>query len=201
MKKKIYSSSIGLLFFAAAILSGCGNNTEAVSKKEAALSVIYNRKSVRSFTSQPLTGEEIQTLLKAGFSAPTAKDIRPWEFILLDRRTSIDSLANYGLTGSKAVLEQAALAIVICGDTVKSTRWSLDCSAATENILLAAEAIDLGAVWLAAYPWRDRINKVAKFLDLPPHILPLAVVAVGHPKGEFTAKNKYNENKIHRNKW
>ncbi|MDR1683720.1 MAG: nitroreductase family protein [Candidatus Symbiothrix sp.] len=190
-----------LMLSVIAITSCLQKEGETVSKKDAALSVIYNRKSVRSYTSQAVSKKDVQTLLKAGFSAPSAKDIRPWELIVLDDRAVLDKFAEEGLRGSRIILHEAPLAIVICGDTVKSTRWSLDCSAVTENILLAAEASDLGAVWLAVFPWRDRIERVMKTLDLPPNILPLAVVAVGHPKGEFTPKDKYDEGKIHWNKW
>lgn len=193
---------IALLLSASMTASACNSslrNTD-VSTKDA-LSVIFNRKSVRAFTSQPVTPEEIQTLLKAGFSAPTAKNIQPWEFIVLNSRSAIDSLAAKGLPGSRIILEQAPLAIVICGDTVASTRWSLDCSAATENILLAAEALDLGAVWLAVYPWRSRVERMVSTCGTPPHVLPLAVVAVGRPKGEHSPKNKYKAEKIHWNKW
>ncbi|MDR2783984.1 MAG: nitroreductase family protein [Treponema sp.] len=191
-----------ILMLSLIALTSCSQKEkEPASKKDAALSVIYNRKSVRSYTSQPVSEEDVQTLLKAGFSAPSAKDIRPWELIVLDNRAALDKLAEDGLKGSRVILHEAPLAIIVCGDTVKSTRWSLDCSAVTENILLAAEASGLGAVWLAVFPWRDRIERVVKTLDLPPNILPLAVVAVGHPKGEFTPKNKYDEKKIHWNKW
>jgi nitroreductase len=202
MKHTYLFLSIALLLSVSAIAFSCSNsprNVDVTAKD--ALSVIFNRKSVRTFTSQPVTPEEIQTLLKAGFSAPTAKNIQPWEFIVFNSRSAIDSLAAEGLPGTRVILEQAALAIVICGDTVASTRWSLDCSAATENILLAAEALGLGAVWLAVYPWRNRVERVVDVCGTPPHVLPLAVVAVGHPKGEHSPKNKYKEAKIHWNKW
>jgi nitroreductase len=191
-----------LLLFVSVAAFSCGNSPRnADVSTNDALSVIFNRKSVRAFTSQPVTPEEIQTLLKAGFSAPTGRNIQPWEFIVFNRRSAIDSLATEGLPGSKNILEQAALAIVICGDTAASNLWSLDCSAATENILLAAEALGLGAVWLAVYPVQDRIEPVVKVCGTPPHVLPLAVVAVGHPKGEHLPKDKYKTEKIHWNKW
>ena len=202
MKHKYLSLRIALLLFVSAAAFSCNSrpNNVAVSAKDA-LSVIFNRKSVRSFTSQPVTPEEVQTLLKAGFSAPTAKNIQPWEFIVFNSRSAIDSLATEGLPGSRIILEQAPLAIVICGDTVASTRWSLDCSAATENMLLAAEALGLGAVWLAVYPWRSRVERVVNVCGTPPHVLPLAVVTVGRPRGEHSPKNKYKAEKIHWNKW
>jgi nitroreductase len=201
MGKRNYWLSFSLLLFVTAVISGCGKGKESVSKQEAALSVIYNRTSIRNYTSQPVSPEDIQTLLKAAMSAPTAKNIQPWEFIVINDRKALDAFASEGLRGSREILKQAQLAIVVCGDTVSSTRWSLDCSAATENILLAATALDLGAVWLAAYPWPDRVARVITATGIPSHVLPLAVVAVGHPEGKFTPKEKYKESKIHWNKW
>jgi nitroreductase len=199
IRKKI--TSLTCLLALIAVFFSCQGNDNAISPGDAALSVIFNRKSVRNYTSKPVNKDDILTLIKAGMAAPTAKNIQPWEFIVIDSRTALDSLATLGLPGSRVILEQAPLAIVVCGDTTISTRWNLDCSAATENILLAAEALNLGAVWLAAYPWRDRIDRVVKVNGIPPHILPLAVVAIGHPKGEFKPKDKYKEHKIHYNKW
>ncbi len=167
---------------------------------EAALSVIYNRKSVRNFIpDKPVRKEDIKTLMKAGMSAPSGRDLRPWEILVIDDRKVLDSLAA-GLPYAK-MLETAPLAIIVCGDTTRSSYWYLDCSAVTENILLAVEALGLGAVWTAAYPYEERMNAVMKNTGLPAHILPLAVVPVGYPNGEFEPKDKYNEEKVHYNKW
>jgi len=167
---------------------------------EAALSVIYNRKSVRNFIpDKPVREVDIQKIVKAGMSAPSGRDIRPWDILVIDDREMLDSLAA-GLPYAK-MLETAPLAIVVCGDSTRSSYWYLDCSAVTENILLAVEALGLGAVWTAAYPYEDRMKVIMRNTGLPAHIQPLAVIPVGYPAGNFEPKDKYDETKIHYNKW
>ncbi|MDL2262748.1 nitroreductase family protein [Bacteroidales bacterium OttesenSCG-928-I21] len=164
-----------------------------------ALSVIFNRKSVRNYTADPVSEENVQTLIKAGMSAPSGKDIRPWEFLIVDNRDVLNTLAEE-LPHAK-MLSHAPMAIIVCGDSARSSYWYLDCSAAAQNILLAAEALNLGAVWTAAYPYEDRMDAVAKNANLPPHVLPLCIIPVGHPNGEFMPKDKFDESKIHYDKW
>ena len=77
----------------------------------------------------------------------------------------------------------------------------MDCSAVTQNILLAAEALGLGAVWTAAYPYEDRIGVVRKYTAMPEQFVPLCIIPVGYPDGPQKAKDKYDESKIHRNKF
>lgn len=180
--------------------SNKSENTEIMKQEKDALSVIYSRKSVRKYVEgKPVSEEDLQALLKAGMSAPSGKDTRPWEFVVVDDRATLEAMAEK-LPYAK-MLPKAALAIVVCGDSAKSSYWYLDCSAAAQNILLAAEALGLGAVWTAAYPYDDRMEAVAKNTHLPANILPLAVIPVGHPDGEFKPKDKFDPKKIHRNRW
>ena len=173
---------------------------ETISIKEAALSVIENRKSVRNFISdKQISKEDIDIIVKAGFAAPSGRDARPWEIVLVDDRKVLDAMAEK-LPYAK-MLTKAPLAVVVCGDTTKSSYWYVDCSAVTENILLAVEALGLGAVWTAAYPYEDRMDVVVKNLNLPDNILPLAVIPIGYPEGEHKPKDKFDSNKIHHNQW
>ncbi|MDR1181397.1 MAG: nitroreductase family protein [Bacteroidales bacterium] len=170
------------------------------SVKETVLSVINNRKSVRDFIpTKPVSKEDIESIVKAGMAAPSGKDIRPWEIVVIEDRAVLDAMAAQ-LPHAK-MLAQSPLAMVVCGDTSQSSYWYLDCSAVTENILLAVEALELGAVWTAAYPYEDRMNAVIQSINLPEHILPLCVIPMGYPKGEQKVKDKYDESKIHHNKW
>ena len=132
-------------------------------------------------------------------SAPSGKDTRPWEFVIINDRAILDKMAEELPTAK--MLSQAPMAIVVCGDTIRSSYWYLDCSAATENILLAAEAIELGGVWTAAYPYRDRMATVIKHTNMPAQVLPLAVIPIGYAMGNHSVKDKYDEKKIHMNKW
>jgi len=170
------------------------------ANSEAALSVIHNRKSVRNFVpGKPVSDELIDKIVRAGMAAPSGRDLRPWEIVVINDREALD-LLTAALPYAK-MLETAPLAIVVCGDTTRSHLWVYDCSAVTQNILLAVEALGLGAVWTAAHPYEDRMNAVMKTTGLPAHILPLAVIPIGYPNGDFEPKDKYDETKIHFNKW
>ena len=138
-------------------------------------------------------------MLRAGMAAPSGKDTRPWEFVLVTERASLDSMAAT-LPYAK-MLAQARYAIVVCGDSARSSYWYLDCSAAAQNILLAAEAQGLGAVWTAAYPYEDRMEVVRKYTALPENVLPLCVIPFGYPSTEQQPKQKFDENKIHYNRY
>lgn len=164
-----------------------------------ALENIFSRKSVRKFLAQPVEEEKVQLLLKAGMSGPSGKDTRPWEFIVVDSRMILDSLAA-ALPYAK-MLKDAPMAIIVCGNTTKSSYWYLDCSAAAENILLAAEALGLGGVWTAAYPYEDRMQAVKKYTGIPDHISSLCVIPVGYPAGPQNPKDKWDASRIHRNQW
>lgn len=171
--------------------------------KNATIETIHSRKSVRTFTNQAVSQDTLTTLVKAGMAAPSGKDVRPWEFIILTNREKLNALADT-LPYAK-MLAHAPAAIIVCGnnDTANggSFYWYLDCSAATQNILLAAESMGLGATWTAAYPYEERMAPVATILELPAHIKPLNVIPIGYPRGEQKAKNKFNPDKIHLDKW
>ena len=165
-----------------------------------ALGVIHNRKSVRHFTDQPVSKEQLETLLRAGMAAPTAVNRQPWAFYVVTKRETLDALGEQ-LPYAK-MLFQAQAAIVVCGDMETAGNlkdegyWVQDCSAATENILLAAESIGLGAVWTASYPYDDRTKVVIKELNLPERYVPLNVIPIGYPTGEDMPKNKWKPENI-----
>lgn len=178
---------------------GVVNQDEATLKSKAVLENIAERKSVRKFLNKEVEEEKITAMIKAGMAAPSGMDRRPWEFVVVTDRAALDSMAA-GLPYAK-MLTQAPLAIVVCGNPTLSSYWYLDCSAATQNILLAAEALNLGAVWTAAYPYDDRSNVVRKYTAMPEDIIPLCVIPIGYPDGPQKAKDKYDDTKVHRNKY
>lgn len=178
---------------------GVVNQDEATLKSKAVLENIAERKSVRKFLNKEVEEEKITAMIKAGMAAPSGMDRRPWEFVVVTDRAALDSMAA-GLPYAK-MLTQAPLAIVVCGNPTLSSYWYLDCSAATQNILLAAEALNLGAVWTAAYPYDDRSNVVRKYTAMPENIIPLCVIPIGYPDGPQKAKDKYDDTKVHRNKY
>ena len=199
MKKMwlILTALVGML-----TVASCQRTTGDVSSSdtEAVLQNILQRKSVRSYRSDmPVEKEKVENLLRAGMAAPSGKDKRPWEFIVVDERELLDSLAAH-LPYAK-MLTSAPMAIVVCGDETKSDYWYLDCSAVAENILLAAEAQGLGAVWTATYPYRERMEVVSRFLHTPSQVKSLCVIPVGYPMGGQEPKDKWDESRIHYNKW
>ena len=177
------------------LAASCCNAPEAGkdAARDAVLENIASRKSVRSYTDEPVCREDIETLLKAAMAAPSAMNRQPWEFIVIDNRDTLDALA--GKLRHAKMLKEAPLAIVVC-----NMFWEHDASAATENLLLAAEAMGLGAVWTAASdPERSAI--VCEALGITGTVKPLCVVPIGHPAGEEQPKDKWKPEKVHWNRW
>ncbi|MDE7426801.1 MAG: nitroreductase family protein [Muribaculaceae bacterium] len=166
---------------------------------------ILTRSSVRSFTDTPLTDGQMDSLVRAAMAAPTAADKRPWEIITITDRDILNAIAERFQT--MTMMKSATAAIVICGDTANTldgegaTYWIQDCSAATENLLLSAHGMGLGAVWCGIYPISSRVEDFSALLDLPEHIIPLSIVALGHPAGPTHPKEKYNPAKLHSQQW
>lgn len=171
------------------------------SASQTVLHNILQRKSVRAYTDRPVSHEQLDTLIRAAMAAPTGRDMRPWHFIVLEGRHQLSPLAEQ-LPYAK-MLAEAQAAVVVCGDmsvTDKegnpSRNWTFDCSAATENLLLQAEAMGLGAVWTGVYPYDERLEAVKQALHLPDHLIPLNVIPIGYPKGDPQPKDKYDPAKV-----
>lgn len=169
------------------------------------LEVIHNRKSVRNYTDQAVSRKQLEDLVRAGMAAPSARNLQPWVFVIVRDRGVLNSLSD-SLPYAK-MLKNAKAAIVVCGDLskndidIENSYWVQDCSAATQNILLAAESIGLGAVWTALYPYQERIRPVKQYLELPENIIPLNVIPIGYPTGSDKPKDKWKPENIHWEKW
>lgn len=169
------------------------------------LKTIFSRKSVRTFKDAPVSKETLNMLVRAGMAAPTAVDKRPWEFIVITDRATLNKLAD-ALPYAK-MAAQAGGAIMVCGDTEKqhggvgANYWIMDCSAASENILLAAESMGLGAVWTAVYPDEERVKAARTILGIPAKVIPLNFIPIGVPDGDPKPKDKHDPQKIHWEKW
>jgi nitroreductase len=187
------------------ILKFSSKTEQKMNTNNHTLEIIHQRKSVRNFTDQKVSKNQLETLVKAGMAAPTAVNKQPWVFIAIDNRTSFDQLGD-ALPYAK-MAKKASAAIIVCGDLSKALEgweqefWIQDCSAATQNILLAAESMGLGAVWTAAYPAKDRMKSVIDILNLPKHIIPLNVIPIGYPEGVQQPKDKWKPENLHWNKW
>ena len=205
MKKLLLTMATALLALGACTTQ---NNDEKSQVKtdngQAAIENIMTRTSIRQFKAQPVEQDKVDILLKAAMAAPSALNLRPWHFIVINDKETIALLSGKRPTN-------APLMIAVCGDTDKtmlpdgSTKlpdfWVEDVSAATENLLLAAHALGLGAVWTGVYPAMDRTAEVANVLNCPQNIVPLAVVRVGYPDESPEPKNKYKEENISYNKF
>jgi nitroreductase len=200
---QITTLALGIAFIILAYTKTSSEKAMETSKKDAVIENIHSRKSVRKYiANRPVSKEDLLTLVKAGMAAPTAKNAQPWAFVVLSERSTLDGLADALIYGK--MLKAAPSAIVVCGNLEKDANgdlWMLDCSAATQNILLAAEAMGLGAVWATIYPYKDRLTAVAKALELPAHIVPLCVIPVGYPTGAETPKDKWKEENVKWERW
>ncbi|MGL5959419.1 MAG: nitroreductase family protein [Bacteroidales bacterium] len=209
MKNNFHTKNIlltlGLSICASMLLSSCNTqNSTAMSTKDAVLQNIHNRKSVRRYIDKTVSKEDLLTLLKAGMAAPSAKNVQPWLFVVLSDKAIMKQLAEQ-LPYAK-MLTTSSAAIVVCGDMSKvqepeKSLWYQDCSAAAQNILLAAEAMGLGAVWTAAYPYPDRMEMVRTALNMPMSCIPLCVIPVGYADGSEKPKDKWKEENVRWGKW
>jgi len=192
----------------AVILTGCTSNNTSMEKEEnttTAISTIMTRVSVRQFTGEKISSEQIDTLLRAAMAAPSAINKQPWAFIVITEDSIIKQLGE-ALPYSRCA-NNPACAIIPCGDLTKAIEgemanfWINDVSAATQNILLAAHAMGLGAVWTGLHPDMTRVKLVQDMLHLPEHIIPLCIVPVGVPAENPDVKDKYIPSNIHYNAW
>lgn len=182
-------------------MSSCCNSD---SNADAVLENIHSRKSVRQYTSEPVSESDIQTILKAAMAAPSAVNFQPWRFVVVTEREQLDAMAE--ILPYAKMLRQAPAAIVVCGETLwmggnENPYWQQDCAAATQNLLLAVEALGLGAVWTGVYPNQDLYPKLHNYLNLPSTVQPFCCIPVGHPAGNEQPKDKWKPENIHYGKW
>ncbi|MBR5212362.1 MAG: nitroreductase family protein [Bacteroidales bacterium] len=182
-------------------MSSCCNSG---SNADAVLENIHSRKSVRQYTSEPVSESDIQTILKAAMAAPSAVNFQPWRFVVVTEREQLDAMAE--ILPYAKMLRQAPAAIVVCGETLwmggnENPYWQQDCAAATQNLLLAVEALGLGAVWTGVYPNQDLYPKLHNYLNLPSTVQPFCCIPVGHPAGNEQPKDKWKPENIHYGKW
>jgi nitroreductase len=166
------------------------------------LKAILTRRSIRKYSEKNIPEEYYEILLKAAMHAPTARNRQPWHFIIISDRAILKKLAD--TCPSWRMLEEAANAIVVCGDLNLEDAESFiiqDCSAATQNILLAAHELGLGTVWLGVHPREDRLKPLIEILHIPEHILPVSMVSIGKPDEYREQPDRYNIERIHQDGW
>ena len=207
-----------MLFLAAAMmLAACSNKQEVATTDpaEVVMQNILNRKSVRSYTGDTIPAAVMENILKAAMSAPTGMDVRPWSFIVLTDKSQYDSIFE-GNHNMQKFMESGAI-VVVCADTTVTRAprenpdgpavttpnpiWRDDMGAVTENLLLAVEAYGLGACWTACYPFPNTMEPVKRTLGLPETVVPYAVVPIGYPSTDNLPKDKWDESRIHYDRW
>ncbi len=207
MKKQIITLALLLLTGAGAAQAQdcCQGSEKKECCQKAAIENIMTRTSIRKFKQQAVEAEKVETMLRAAMAAPTAVNKQPWHFVVVTDKQVLSELAGQGGRGN--MLRNAPLAIVVCGDMSKAMQgkgqeyWIQDTSAATENLLLAAHALGLGAVWTGAYPMDDRYTHIQKVLGMPETVVPLNICIIGYPDEQPTPKDKWKPENVSYNKF
>ena len=166
------------------------------------MSILLERRSIRTYTRSAISNEIGRNLLKAAMSAPSAGNEQPWHFIVVKEKQRLSMLAETSPTAKMTA--GAALAIIVCGDlTLEKYQgfWMLDCAAATQNLLLSATENGLGSVWVGVYPLEERMDHIRKMFDLPNHIIPFALVPLGYPAETPPPAERYNQSRVHLDSW
>ena len=170
-----------------------------------ALDAIMGRRSIRAFTDEDVPNDTVELLLRAAMAAPSACNQQPWEFVVVRDKKVLETVPSFQPFSS--MLPHAACGIFVCANTRElphptcAPYWAQDCSAATQNILLAAHAIGLGAVWLGAYPSEDVCNGISQLLSLPEGITPFAMIAIGVPAEQKPPSSRYDPARVHLGAW
>ncbi len=172
-----------------------------------AMDAILSRRSIRKYTDQSVPEEMIKAMLAAAMSAPSVGNQQPWRFVVIDDRKTLIEITTFH--PYSAMLTEAPAAILVCYDEQlvklevarKELWWVQDCSAATENILIAAQATGLGAVWLGVYPEEERVVEFRKLLGIPDHITPFSLISIGYPAEQKPRANRYDDSKVRHNRW
>ncbi len=180
------------------------NEAPVVNTEQVVIDNIMTRSSVRKYTSEKVSKDQIETLLKAGMAAPSGGNKQPWELLVVDDKEILSAIAK--MIKGAHMADKAPLAICVLGSPEKALvpeYWMQDCSAVTENILLAAHGMGLGAVWCGAYPDNNtgKVEGMKKLLNIPDGTLTLSVIVIGHPEGEAVVKDKWDPAKVHYNSY
>lgn len=167
------------------------------------MDAIMNRRSIRKFLDRPVPDDIQERLLRAAMQSPTGCDAQDWEFLVItdpDTRAAVSQASPYTVCARNAPL--LILPLVNLNRIAEdSLLWTCDLSAACQTLLIAAEAEGLGAVWLAAYPHTERVEHLTKLFALPDNIVPFAVIAIGYKAQEKAFVDRYDPEKIHRERF
>jgi len=168
----------------------------------AAMNAIFTRRSIRKYENKAVPEDMIEQILRAGMAAPSAGNEQPWHFIVIDNRDILIEITKFHPYSQ--MLKEASHAIVVCADTSLlkfEGYWVQDCSAAMQNMLMMAQDMGLGAVWLGIYPQEERVKALKELLSLPEHVIPFSIMSLGYPAEKKEPQDRFNPARIHKNKW
>lgn len=166
------------------------------------MDTIFKRRSIRQYTDENITSEQLELLLRAGMAAPSAHNKQPWEFIVVNERENLNYLADNHPYAK--MLKKAPLCIIVCGNKEKQPLegfYVQDCSAAIQNILLQAQDMGLGSVWIGLHPYEELMNLIRNKFNVPENVVPIAMISIGHPAEEKREITRYKEEMIHMNRY
>ena len=215
MKKTLIFCTILAAAFAAVSCSSKEAAQPADVLANETIRTIMNRKSVRSFTDEPVPAEYMEVMLKAAMASPSGSNIQPWHFVVLNDRSQFERI--FEGNSNMRIFQTAASIVVFCGDTTvtriprdnpdagpvvrPNATWRDDMGSCTENFLLAAESLGLGAVWTTIHPYPERSLPVRNALELPNNVVPYCAVALGYPAADEQPKDKWKPERIHYDRW
>ncbi|HYW95190.1 MAG TPA: nitroreductase family protein [Bacteroidales bacterium] len=166
------------------------------------LETILKRRSIRQYSDKAVEREKTEKVIRAAMFAPSGVNRRPWHFIVVDDRNIMEKIM--AVHPNSMMLKTAPQAILVCGDEQQqhdTGYWIADCGAATENLLLAATALGLGSCWIGVYPREHRMRAFSEIFNLPSHIRPFALVALGYASKEKETPQRFDPGKIYLNQW
>jgi nitroreductase len=163
------------------------------------LHIIFARRSIRAYSGEPVSEADVESLLQAGMAAPSASNRKPWHFVVVTDKPLLKALADAHPFGK--MIARAEVGIAVCGDPAISQWWVQDCSAATENILVAVAGLELGGVWLGCHGRPEREQAVRDVLGIPREIGVLSLLSIGHPGEDKEARTQYDAARVHRDRW
>jgi nitroreductase len=166
------------------------------------MDIILTRRSIRKYKQKEVPETVMYELLRAAMNAPSAGNAQPWHFVVIRDRKVLDAIPEFHPHAQ--MVKEASVAILVCGDSREEKfpgYWIQDCSAATQNILLAAHDRGLGAVWLGIYPREDRVEGMRRLVNIPPEVTPLSLIPVGYPAEKKKPADRFLPDRLHYDKW
>jgi nitroreductase len=166
------------------------------------LEAIHSRRSIRKYQDRPVPEDLLRQILAAAMSAPSANNSQPWQFVVINDRKLLTEIAQ--INPNARMAQRAPVAILVCGDLsleVSAGYWVVDCAAAVQNMLLAAHALELGAVWTGVYPREQRIDALRHLLNLPENVVPHSLIVLGYPAEQPGREDRYRADRVHQDRW